>query len=243
MPSYGSATISTSDNGPTAPPPSTPSPSSLSDRFWVLDWNCDGHLARDDIIMSLVNIAVYPTPEDLDELMNSLGDGSPAAFAQMLACDPLPRILRSNEKIWDDLAVMRDRRRNVLGRETDIGSSFMHNVFWMTLVTLGFPLNLFFARAWARRVGMHDQYWAFYKKYPQLSYVCRYACARASQIYRNTHAKPQFLGGPDDQLACYLAWTGGARPDCAHLRRSRAHHVRFDRTSHSTSHTTFATSS
>jgi hypothetical protein len=142
-----------------------------AESLWLLDWNCDGHLSRDDVAMSLVNIAVYPKPEDLDEFMTALGDGTPASFTRMLAQDPQPIILRDNTNIWRDLAVMRDRQQNLLS-PSSFTASYWRNVGYMFMALLAFPLNLVFARSWTRKIGMHDVYWAWYKKYPQLSYIC-----------------------------------------------------------------------
>lgn len=142
-----------------------------AESLWLLDWNCDGHLSRDDVAMSLVNIAVYPRPEDLDEFMTALGDGTPASFTRMLAQDPQPIILRDNKNIWRDLAVMRDRQQDLLS-PSSFTASYWRNLGYMFMALFAFPLNLFFARSWTRKIGMHEEYWAYYKKYVRLSDMC-----------------------------------------------------------------------
>jgi hypothetical protein len=127
------------------PPPSEdPFPSRLPDFFHLLDYSGDWHLSRSDITKSLINVALFPSLPDLDELVTFAGDGSFKTFKSKLD-DPTvstPRLLTPG--LFNDLKSMDEGK--LLVRDSH---SFAENFFWVFIAYFAFPLNIFYGKQWA----------------------------------------------------------------------------------------------
>jgi hypothetical protein len=158
-----SASPSSIPDSATAPPlPFTGPPGEPDEWYNLLDITGSNHISRNDIVNAFVLIALYPTPNELDELVEFVGDGRPETF--------LAAWNETNTKkptILSDLA-LDGLRKNRDGRlYSDVERphlSFGESCKFLYLTYFAFPLNLIYGREWALRVIEQDHYDDLWKK-------------------------------------------------------------------------------
>ena len=113
-----------------------------------LDYTGDEHLSRWDVVQALVNIAIYPSQEELVEIEALIGDGSRETFLANFGSLSLPRPKWASAKTLADLRVASEGKLY----SGDYEHTFSHNAFYISLAYFAFPLNILKGKKWALKV-------------------------------------------------------------------------------------------
>ena len=105
----------------------------ISTKFWLLDWTKDDVLTKDDLVTSLMHIAYFPRREEVNDFVERLKGGTMADF-EKVADHPL---LKRRKGLWNHLTIMRDSQVGALLESKAKNTSFLSNVFWMSMAFFG----------------------------------------------------------------------------------------------------------
>ena len=135
-----------------------------------LDYTGDEHLSRWDVVQALVNIAIYPSQEELVEIEALIGDGSRETFLANFGSLSLPRPKWASAKTLADLRVASEGKLY----SGDYEHTFSHNAFYISLAYFAFPLNIFLGKKWALKVMSLAYYEDFWVKYLYIDFVMHF---------------------------------------------------------------------